>query len=290
MESQRKGTHAYLTPMIWAKDPDGHLPRNCYACHNFKVAISRKKVKIYESTLTGAIPVAYNPAFAAPNPPSIESLSEVTDASASVSISESAAELLDPSYVDESEGEEPDFLSQEDMDFLVAKGRMSKKDAEFTASFLKKKKLTDHVIATSYRNRQKVYEPFFTKVEHPHEPYAYCNNIPGLFLAMEMEYIADDWRIFIDGSSASLKGVLLHKTNLKPTVPVYYATGKKESRESLEELLNVIDYDNHDWKLCGDLKVISLLCGAKGGNAIGTLMIKSTINTPMRGIQSQIQR
>lgn len=153
--------------------------------------------------------------------------------------SSSVAEVLDPTFVYESEEDEPEFLKQEDVDFIVARGRMPKKEAEFTASYLKKKKLTDHVIATAYRQRQRQYEPFFTKFEHQHEPYAYCNNIPGLFTAMKMDYIANDWRLFVDGSTASLKAILLHKTNLKPPIPVYFATGK----------------------------VISLLCGAKGGNA-----------------------
>lgn len=261
--SQRRNM-PYLTPVIWTRDPAGHVPLNCYACHNYKVAISRSKNKIYQSTLTAAIPIPHDPEIEPPKPPSKEMMSE---SSATTSHQPSVdSELFDPSFEVESE-DEPEFLTQDNMDYLIAKGRMSKKEAESVASYLKRKKLTDHVIATAYRKRQREYQPFFTNVTDPHEPYAYCNNVRGLFLAMKMEYIAEDWRLFVDGSSSSLKALLLHKSNRKPTVPLYYANNKKESRVSLSEVLTIINYDEHQWKLCADLKVVNLLCGAKGGNA-----------------------
>lgn len=116
----------YLTPAIWTNDPDGHDPMTCYACRNFKVAISRSRHKVYQSTLIGLIPVAYDQNVLPPNPSTKEMMSEFSGIGTVTSggPSSSVAEFLDPSFVDESEEDEAEFLTQDDMDFLVAKGRM----------------------------------------------------------------------------------------------------------------------------------------------------------------------
>jgi len=37
--------------------------------------------------------------------------------------------------------------------------------------------------------------------------------------------------------------------------------GDKESDDSMKQLLQYIKYDTHKWKICADLKVITLLLG-----------------------------
>ena len=39
----------------------------------------------------------------------------------------------------------------------------------------------------------------------------------------------------------------------------------KESYESIEIILNAIQYNKYKWSLCGDLKVIGILIGMQGG-------------------------
>lgn len=82
-----------------------------------------------------------------------------------------------------------------------------------------------------------------------------------------MDYIAGDWRLFIDGSVSSLKAVLLHKTNKKPSIPLGFSTTMKETYETLGEILDKIKYNVHKWKICCDLKVVNIIQGIilKGG-------------------------
>uniref|UniRef100_A0A8D8TYE9 Uncharacterized protein n=1 Tax=Cacopsylla melanoneura TaxID=428564 RepID=A0A8D8TYE9_9HEMI len=79
------------------------------------------------------------------------------------------------------------------------------------------------------------------------------------------EYKSEEWRLFIDSSKMSLKAVLLHIGNELPSVPLAHATNMKETYESMKLLLDKIKYDEHKWKLCGDLKVIALLLGLQLG-------------------------
>lgn len=190
-------------------------------------------------------------------------MSDLIGPSTSVGSQGDADDYYDPNYVGES-AEEPEFLTQNNMDYIVAKTGMSQRYAEWTARYLSKRRLTNHMVATKYRGRQKDFQPFFTMNDA--KTMAFCNDIHGLLLAMEIEYIKEDWRLFIDGSSSSLKSILLHKSNRKPSIVLYYSTDEKETRPCLENLLDIIKYKEHNWKLCCDLKVVSLLAGMKLGN------------------------
>ena len=75
----------------------------------------------------------------------------------------------------------------------------------------------------------------------------------------------DEWRLFIDSSKTSLKAVLLHNGNVLPSIPVGHAIHMKETYESMKELLSCIKYEQHQWHLSGDLKVVALLLGLQGG-------------------------
>ena len=73
-----------------------------------------------------------------------------------------------------------------------------------------------------------------------------------------------EWRLFIDASKRSLKAVLLHIGNKKPSMPIAHSAQLKESYDSIEILLNMIHYSDYIWSLCGDLKVIGILMGLQG--------------------------
>ena len=87
----------------------------------------------------------------------------------------------------------------------------------------------------------------------------YCTNIPGLFTSLGLLHNPSDWRLFIDSSKRSLKGVLLHNENKYPRIPTAHSVHLKESYDNMELRLEAIKYSEYQWILCGDLKVIGLM-------------------------------
>ena len=74
-----------------------------------------------------------------------------------------------------------------------------------------------------------------------------------------------DWRLFIDSSKTSLKAVLLHNGNIKPSIPVGYSILRKETYNTMKILLDLLEYPKYTWKICSDLKVVFLLLGLQLG-------------------------
>ena len=50
-----------------------------------------------------------------------------------------------------------------------------------------------------------------------------------------------------------------------PSVPVAYATMAKESYGVMRNMLQLIKYEEHKWKLCGDLKIVAMILGMQQG-------------------------
>ena len=92
-------------------------------------------------------------------------------------------------------------------------------------------------------------------------PLCYGHDIEELFQTLDIVYIVNEWRLFIDSSKRSLKAVLLHIENNKPSIPIAHSAQLKESCDSIEILLNMIHYSDYQCSLCGDLKVIGILMG-----------------------------
>lgn len=86
-------------------------------------------------------------------------------------------------------------------------------------------------------------------------------------MKMQNEYKPEDWRLFIDSSKRSLKAVLLHVDNAKSSIPIALSTKTKENYASLKKIIELVKYDEHQWKICADLKVITLLRGMQTGYA-----------------------
>ena len=57
----------------------------------------------------------------------------------------------------------------------------------------------------------------------------------------------------------------MHNGNLKPSIPIAHTVHLKETYDNMQVLLQAIKYESHQWKICGDLKVIALLMGLQGG-------------------------
>lgn len=261
MDGNKKGM-PYGTPMIWMEDPNGHDSSECYSCINNKhikgrPKIDRKSVE-YKSTNYTSLPIKHSDENPVPILPTSDTMSTISFESTSTT-----ADPNDPDYEPDECDDGPELLTQAAMDYLVAMLGLSQRAAEFLAMFLKKRRLTLNVNATAYRHRQASFQSFF--VQNAEKTFTYCNDIAGLARAMEINYDAKEWRLFIDGSVNSLKAVLLHISNKIPAIPVAYSTELKESWNSLNEMMKAIKYSENLWKICGDMKVINIMQGLKPG-------------------------
>jgi hypothetical protein len=57
--------------------------------------------------------------------------------------------------------------------------------------------------------------------------------------------------MFIDSLTVTLKAVLLHYRNKFPSVPLAHVANMKESYENMKLLLEKIQYEKHNWNICG---------------------------------------
>ena len=92
----------------------------------------------------------------------------------------------------------------------------------------------------------------------------YCNDIDDLMAALRITHNLDEWRLLIDSSKTSLQAVLLHNEYVSPSIPVGHAVHLKETYDNMKKLLRCTKYEQHQWQLCGDLKVVALLLGFQG--------------------------
>ena len=86
------------------------------------------------------------------------------------------------------------------------------------------------------------------------------DNIEGLIITMGTSYIPLEWRLFID-SSKSMKCVLLHNGNKLAFILIGHSIQMKETYENIKTILDGIKYAEHDWIICGDLNILSMLLG-----------------------------
>jgi len=59
--------------------------------------------------------------------------------------------------------------------------------------------------------------------------------------------------------------VLLHNGNIKPSISVGYSILRKETYDTMKILLDILEYPKYNWKICSDMKVVSLLLGLQLG-------------------------
>lgn len=90
---------------------------------------------------------------------------------------------------------------------------------------------------------------------------SHCNDVHGLFRLFQHEHKPEEWRLFLDGSSTSLKAVLLHNGNQRPSVPLAFSRHSPEKYETMRIILEHIGYDQFKWEIVVDFKMISILQG-----------------------------
>ena len=134
--------------------------------------------------------------------------------------------------------------------------------SELLTSRLKSWNLVNtHVRVTTQRYRHVRFARFFTASD----VLTYCHDIVGLFDPIGVDYKPHEWRLFIDSSKSSLKGVLLHIGNVLPSIPIAYGAHSSENYENVKQMLTKVKYEIHDWNVIGDFKMIGFLTGLQGG-------------------------
>jgi hypothetical protein len=113
-----------------------------------------------------------------------------------------------------------------------------------------------------YRSREKEFRKYYAQEDQ----LVFCTDVHNLLHQLgEKEYDPSTWRLVIDSSKRSLKTVLLHNSNVLASIPHAHSTKLCESYETLKLVLEKIKYHEHEWQICGDLKVIGLLLGQQRG-------------------------
>lgn len=163
---------------------------------------------------------------------------------------------------DESENKQPHFPNQNELNDLIREMGLTKFNAELLTSRLKQWNLLDKSCKiTSHRRRHERFSQYFSVSNK----LCYCHDVNGLFEEIEIEHISNEWRLFIDSSSSSLKCVLLHNGNKYPSIPIGHSTHLKEEYDNVKFLLVCIQYEKYQWFVCGDFKIIGFLMGLQGG-------------------------
>jgi len=113
-----------------------------------------------------------------------------------------------------------------------------------------------------YRNREKEFRKYYAQKDQ----LVFCRDIRNLLHQLgKKKYDPNTWLLYIDSSKRSLKAILLHNSNVLASIPLALSTKLSESYETLKLVLEKIKYHEHEWQICGDLKVIGLLLGQQRG-------------------------
>lgn len=255
-------------PMLW-RDPINHLT-NCYICKTNVVLSKKRQDNVRYATVDSVtLPVPHSANLPIPIPPT-----QCGNQSCSLDLDSDGSDGEDPAsrYGDVDDDEdtlyipdtsEPHLLTQAEFDDLVRDLYLTKHMSELLGSRLQQWKLLKiDVKITATRERSASLAAWFDV----NDKICYCKNIPMLFAEMKQRFDPQEWRLFIDGSISSIKAVLLHIGNQKPSVPVAFAIGIKEEYSTMQKILQLTQYDTFRFKVIADFKVVGILMGLQGGN------------------------
>ena len=154
------------------------------------------------------------------------------------------------------------YPNQNELDDLIRDLRLTKSGAELlTSRLMEWNLLGDDCRACVYRKRHEEFQIYY----HATGDLCFCKNVNGLLAAVGITHVPAEWRLFIDSSTRSLKAVLLHNGNRYPSLPLAYSVQKKENYDNVKELLEQIHYEDFQWEVCGDFKMLGFLLGLQGG-------------------------
>ena len=203
-------------------------------------------------------PVPHGPGIPIPEPP--RAIDEVEYSSSA----ESEASGEQDAWITDTTSNEPQLFTQHELNDLTRDLNLTKESAQLLGSRLHEKNLlAPGTTYFWYRNRDCEFRQYFTYSED--HSLVYCQDIAGLVSALGITYSSTEWRLFLDSSTKSLKAVLLHNGNKLGSVPVGHSVKLTETYENMKYLLEALQYSHHNWKICGDLKMISIILGLQAG-------------------------
>lgn len=251
-------------PMTW-REPTNHAT-DCYFCLVKVYGFSKKNKNSvqYPDVPSVSKPSPHCPELPIPKP--VSSLTELKYDSAVEQIESEADDNYsnldnDPPYVPES-SREPHLITQTELNDLVRELKLGKEQAQLLGSRLQEWKLLDKNTRISIYKRRHENLSIFYEVK---DDFCFCNNIDALMQELGFNHNPKEWRLFIDSSKTSLKAVLLHNGNKRPSIPLAHSTTSKETYQSMSTILNLVQYKRYLWHICGDLKVVAILLGLQGG-------------------------
>lgn len=195
----------FAVPMIWKK-PRNHRT-DCYFCMINVIGFSTKnkhKIK-YPDCSSVVKPVVHGENFpvpVTPKPVVIETVQpDLTEqkSTSNESFDEETSTLLDPDYISE---DEPHLLDQAELNDLIRDLGLTKEKSELLASrMLQWNLLKSETKVTMYRNRNNELAKLFLK----RNSLCYCVDIDALMVFVGFKHEPSELRLFIDGSTDSLK-------------------------------------------------------------------------------------
>lgn len=261
----------YVYPVIWLKRSE-HSQDSCYFCQTqpkTKKVKNQHRAKIQYHSCDSLKPAVLR-STSNPKAPSEEFHTIPCDYDEESLCIDSRSDIISEFLPTRNQlgDAPPHFITQADFDDLVRDTNISQRSAEILGSRLQQWRLVSHdfrVTSVRKRSNEQSFDACFKVDEQTGITYA--ENIQILFDTIGHSYNPNEWRLFIDGSMKSLKGVLLHIGNVYPSVPIIYATDVKENYENINVILKLINYDLHRWVICSDLKIVAILMGLKQGFA-----------------------
>ena len=261
-----KGTHTsmpFAIPMVW-REPKNHL-NDCYFCMTYVKGFtgkSKDKIK-YSSCPSAILPVAHDESLPIPTPPTSFSLDSDQESDEDEPIKPGCSyEPQESSSSSSYEESRPLLINQPRLNDLIRDLDLPKSKAQLLGSRLQQWNLLEKGTKIAfYKKRELGLLNYFSM----DDSIAFCNNVASLLAELQLPGDNSQWRLFIDSSKLSLKAILLNNGNKFPSVPLAHAVHMKETYDNIKLLLEKINYDEHGWHVCADLKVVAMLTGLQGG-------------------------
>lgn len=260
--SGKRKSMQFATPTIWKKPKRNH--EDCFYCsiNVFGFSAKNKNKIAYPVNSSAEMPVLHSDNLPIPESPNPDLNRSSSDDEGDTNIDLDTSN--DPEYLPETLKKpcEQHLVQQAELNDLVRDIGLSKFDSEVLGSRLQEWHCLDKKTRiTKFRKRNATLTSFFTVVDS----ICVCNDVDGLMKAIGFVHKVSEWRLFVDSSNSSLKAVLLHNGNQKPSVPIAHTVGMKETYQSMKMILNAINYKRYEWQIVADLKVIALILGLQGG-------------------------
>lgn len=249
-------------PMIW-REPTNHID-DCYFCLTDVKKLGKKTVK-YPQVSSVSFPVPHSDTVPVPTYFEIDESGDKSD-----NFSNDFNEGDDDTDYDDSNDEgnntsscQPESFNQQEINDLARDLGLSKELSELLASRLDEKRLLEkNTSITYFRKREGEFLQYFKK----EKDFVYCTDIKGLLISLGLrEYNTNEWRLFLDSNKRSLKCVLLHNGNEYSAIPIAHSIKQKEEYSCIQLILELLNYNEHQWIICVDLKMVNFLLGQQSG-------------------------